>query len=73
MERHQIKDALRSIVARCHVADSQEEVASYVVSRFKKAQWKAKPESEKESILRAAEELHEENRGLYRQIMTGNL
>jgi hypothetical protein len=73
MEHQQIKDALRSIVARCHVADSHEDMARYVVSRFKKAGWKAKPESEKESILRAAEELHEENRAFYRQIMTGNL
>jgi hypothetical protein len=60
---------LYSIVARCHVADSNREVLEYVASRFEPAFWAAQTLRWKVTVAKVARQLHVENRALYRSVM----
>ena len=68
-----MKTALYSIVARCNVADSYREVLEYAISRLKPEFWRAQRLSWHVQFARACRDLHNENRRLYRDVMSGIL
>jgi hypothetical protein len=71
MNKSDFKTALYSIVARCHVGETNRSVLEYAISRLKPAFWKGKPLSWRVAFARACAELHRENRNLYRNVMRG--
>jgi hypothetical protein len=73
MTKSDFKSALYSIVARCHVGETNRAVLEYAISRLKPTFWKAKPLSWKVSFARACAELHRENYNLYTSVMKGIL
>ena len=73
MTKSDFKSALRSIIARCHVADSQADVLKYAQSRLKKGHWEKQTPEYQKAFAQACAELHEENRNLYTSVMKGTL
>ena len=62
---------LRTIVGRCHVADSNREVLEYAKSRLKPKAWREMPLSKRVEFARLCRQFHAENRELYRVVMRG--
>jgi hypothetical protein len=73
MTKPDVKSVLYSIVARCHVADSQADVLKYAQSRLKKGFWEKQTPEYQKAFAQACAELHEENRQLYTSVMRGTL
>jgi hypothetical protein len=73
MTKSDLKSVLYSIVARCHVADSQEDVLKYAQSRLKPGHWEKQTPEYQGAFAQACAELHEENRHLYTSVMKGTL
>jgi hypothetical protein len=71
MKKAELKTALRAIVSRCNVSQSESDVFEYVKSRFKKSAWNRFSEREKETIAAASAELHRENQALFSKVMRG--
>lgn len=62
---------LRTIVGRCHVADTNRQVLEYAKSRLKPKAWRQMPLSKRVEFARACRQFHAENRDLYRIVMRG--
>jgi hypothetical protein len=73
MTKADLKSALYSIVARCHVADSQADVLKYAQSRLKMGHWEKQTPEWQATFSEACAELHSENRNLYTGVMKGTL
>lgn len=69
--RFNMSAILRTIVGRCHVADSNREVLEYAKSRLKPKAWKEMPLSKRVTFARLCRQIHSENRELYRVVMRG--
>lgn len=68
-----MKNTLYSIVARCHVSESNEVVLEYVKSRLKRGHWEKQSPEWQAEVAQACVELHEENRNLYASVTLGTL
>lgn len=62
---------LRTIVGRCHVADTNRQVLEYAKSRLKPKAWREMPLSKRVTFARLCRQIHSENRELYRVVMRG--
>ena len=62
---------LRTIVGRCHVADTNRQVLEYAKSRLKPNAWRQMPLSKRVAFARLCRQIHAENRNLYRVVMRG--
>jgi hypothetical protein len=73
MTKQDFKSALYSIVARCHVADSQADVLKYAQSRLKKGHWEKQSPEYQKAFAQACAELHEENIHMFALCTNGTL
>ena len=73
MTKSDFKSALYSIVSRCCVYDSHQEVLEFAKSRLKKGHWEKQTPEYQKAFAQACAELHEENRNLYASVSFGTL
>jgi hypothetical protein len=73
MIKSDLKSALYSVVARCHVADSHKTAFEHAQGRLKKGFWEKQSPEYQRAFAQACAELHEENRQLYTSVMKGIL
>lgn len=73
MTKSYLRSALYSIVLRCSVYDSNENVLEYAKSRLKRGHWEKQTPEWKAAFAMVCEELHTKNLNLYRTVMKGTL
>lgn len=61
------------LVNRCHVGESNRQVLRFIISHLKQgyAAWQAMGREQRRLVMRAAFEIHRENRETYRAVMNG--
>ena len=68
-----MKHTLYSIVARCHVSDSNEAVLEYAKSRLKRGHWEKQTPEWQAEFAQACAELHAENIHMFALCTNGTL
>ena len=64
---------IQFLVDKCHVGDSNRHVIKFVISRMKHGRetWLKLDRTQRRDVMREAIRAHSENRGLYRNVMSG--
>jgi hypothetical protein len=73
MTKSAFHSLLYSIVARCHVSDSQADVLKYAQSRLKRGHWDKQTPEWQAAFAQACAELHEENIHMFALCTNGTL